>query len=227
MPEDRLYLKQIEIGPMQNFAYLVGDREKHECVVIDAAWDIDAICNIAEADDMKITAGLVTHFHPDHMGGSMMGMEIDGAAELIAKKSIKIHLHKSEVPYAHKVAELSDSDMVATEGGDTCMAGDIEIKFLHTPGHTPGSQCFLVDGHLVSGDTLFIGACGRVDLPGSNPEDLYRSLQDTLKKLPEPTILFPGHNYSPQTTSTIGQEVRTNPYMRFGKLQDFLSAMGH
>ncbi|MFP6664980.1 MAG: MBL fold metallo-hydrolase [Deltaproteobacteria bacterium] len=225
--EPRLYLKQIEIGPMQNFAYLIGDSETHECVVVDAAWDIDAIAGIAAADDMKITAGLVTHFHPDHMGGSMMGMEITGAAELIASQSVKIHLHKSEVPYAHQVAQLSDSDLVATEGGDKLQVGDIEITFLHTPGHTPGSQCFLVDGHIVSGDTLFIGACGRVDLPGSNPEDLYRSLNDTLKKLPEPTILFPGHNYAHKKTSTIGEEVRTNPYMRFGKLGDFLSAMGH
>lgn len=223
----RLYLKQIEIGPMQNFAYLIGDREKHECVVVDAAWDIDGLVRVAEEDDMKITAGLVTHFHPDHMGGSMMGMDITGAAELAEKQSVKIHLHKSEVPYANRVAELSPSDLVATEGGDRLTVGDIEVTFLHTPGHTPGSQCFLVDGHLVSGDTLFIGACGRVDLPGSSPEDLYRSLNDTLKKLPEPTVLFPGHNYAHKTTSTIGEQIQTNPYMRFAKLQDFLSAMGH
>src|SRR5262245_44293303 len=81
--DPRLYLRQIEIGPMQNFAYLVGDREKREAVVIDAAWDVDALIDIAAQDDMKITAGLVTHFHPDHLGGSMMGMQITGAAELI------------------------------------------------------------------------------------------------------------------------------------------------
>ena len=223
----RLYLKQIEIGPMQNFAYLIGDTETHECVVVDAAWDIEGLVRIAAEDDMKITAGLVTHFHPDHMGGSMMGMDIQGAAELIGSQSVKIHLHKSEVPYAHQVAELSDSDMVATEAGDKLKVGEVEITFLHTPGHTPGSQCFLVDGHVVSGDTLFIGACGRVDLPGSSPEDLYRSLNDTLRKLPEPTILFPGHNYSHKKTSTIGDELQTNPYMRFGKLSEFLSAMGY
>lgn len=225
--ESRLYLKQIEVGPMQNYAYLVGDRETHEAVIIDAAWDIDGLIDIAEKDDMKITAGLVTHFHPDHLGGSMMGMDIIGAAELVGKRPMKIYLHKSEGGYAQKVSGLSTSDMVLTEGGDDFMVGEIPIKFLHTPGHTPGSQCFLVDGKLVSGDTLFIGSCGRVDLPGSSPEDLWRSLTNVLKVLPDETILYPGHNYSEQTTSTIGNETQSNPYMRFGKLQDFLNVMGY
>ena len=165
--------------------------------------------------------------NPDHLGGSMMGMDITGAAELIARIPVKIHMHKSEGSYAQKVSGLSSSDIVLTEGGDDFNVGDIQIKFLHTPGHTPGSQCFLVDGNLVSGDTLFIGSCGRVDLPGSSPEDLWRSLTGTLKVLPEATILYPGHNYSDQMTSTIGDESRKNPYMRFGKLQDFLSMMGY
>lgn len=225
--ESRLYLNQIEVGPMQNYAYLVGDRETREAVIIDAAWDIEGLVGIAEKDDMKITAGLVTHFHPDHLGGSMMGMDIIGAAELVGKLPIKIYLHKSEGSYAQKVSGLSASDMVLTEGGDDITVGEIPIKFLHTPGHTPGSQCFLVGGHLVSGDTLFIGSCGRVDLPGSSPEDLWRSLTNVLKVLPEETILFPGHNYSDRTQSTIGDEARSNPYMRFGKLEDFLNVMGY
>jgi glyoxylase-like metal-dependent hydrolase (beta-lactamase superfamily II) len=226
-PNPRLYLRQIEIGPMQNYAYLVGDRETREAVVIDAAWDVDALIEQAERDDMKITAGLVTHFHPDHLGGAMMGMQISGAAELIAKLPVKIHLHKTEAPFAHRVAGLSNSDLVLTEGGDEIEVGELKIKFLHTPGHTPGSQCFLIGGNLISGDTLFIGSCGRVDLPGSNPEELYRSLNQTLKALPEETVLFPGHNYSSDRTSTIGRERKTNPYMRFERLEDFLSVMGY
>jgi len=223
----RLYLKQIEVGPMQNFAYLVGDREKREAAIIDAAWDIDALIDVAERDGMKITAGLVTHFHPDHLGGSMMGMQITGAAELVGRLPVRIYLHKSEAPFAHRVSGLSDSDLVLTEGGDEVAIGDLKVKFLHTPGHTPGSQCFLVDGNLVSGDTLFIGSCGRVDLPGSNPEDLWRSLNQTLKVLPEDTVLFPGHNYSDRVTSTIGDERRHNPYMRFERLDEFLRIMGY
>lgn len=223
----RLYLRQIEVGPMQNFVYLIGDREKRQAVVVDAAWDVDGILRVAEGEGFEITAGLVTHFHPDHLGGSMMGMEIAGAADLVARRSVKIHLHKAEAPYASRIAGLSASDLIPTEAGDTLRVGDLEIRFLHTPGHTPGSQCFLVDGRLVSGDTLFIGACGRVDLPGSSPEDLYRSLNDVLKRLPEETVLYPGHNYASRTTSTIGDEARTNPYMRFGRIEDFLRALGY
>jgi glyoxylase-like metal-dependent hydrolase (beta-lactamase superfamily II) len=225
--EPRLYLRQLEVGPMQNFVYLIGDREKREAVVVDAAWDIDAIVDEAARDDMKIVAGLVTHFHPDHLGGAMMGMEIQGAAELLAKLPVKIHLHKSEAPFANRIAGLSDSDMVLTEAGDDLRVGDLTVKFLHTPGHTPGSQCFLVDGKLVSGDTLFIGSCGRVDLPGSSPEQLFHSLNGTLKALPPDTVLYPGHNYSDRTTSTIGDEKQRNPYMRFDRLEDFLSIMGY
>lgn len=223
----RLYLRQLEVGPMQNFVYLIGDREKREAVVVDAAWDIEEILRVLARDEMKLVAGLVTHFHPDHLGGAMMGMQIAGAAELVAKAPVKIHLHKSEGDYAKRISGLSDSDLVLTEGGDTIRAGDLEIRFLHTPGHTPGSQCFLVDGNLVSGDTLFIGSCGRVDLPGSSPEDLYRSLNETLKRLPPATVLYPGHNYASRRHSTIADESRTNPYLRFNRLDEFLRALGY
>jgi glyoxylase-like metal-dependent hydrolase (beta-lactamase superfamily II) len=223
----RLYLRQLEVGPMQNFVYLIGDRDTHEAVVVDAAWDVDAIIEQAARDDMRIVGGLVTHFHPDHLGGAMMGMQIQGAAELVGKLPVKVYLHKSEGPFANRIAGLSDSDMVLTEGGDEVAVGELKVKFLHTPGHTPGSQCFLVDGNLVSGDTLFIGSCGRVDLPGSSPEQLFHSLNHTLKALPADTVLYPGHNYAERTSSTIGDEKRRNPYMRFERLQDFLSIMGY
>jgi glyoxylase-like metal-dependent hydrolase (beta-lactamase superfamily II) len=223
-----LYFKQLPLGPMQNFAYLIGDPLTHKAAVVDAAWDIDRILEVAAQDDMQITAALVTHFHPDHLGGKLMGHNIQGAADLLARNlDLKVYLHKSEADFANQIAGLSTSDMVSVESGDDLAVGNVTIKFIHTPGHTPGSQCFLVDGHLVSGDTLFIGSCGRVDLPGSDPAQLYDSLVNKLKRLPDDTVLYPGHDYSDRPTSTIGDEKRRNPYMRFERLEDFLNMMGY
>ena len=121
---------------------------------------------------------------------------------------------------------MSDSDLVKVDAGDTVKVGELEVKFLHTPGHTPGSQCFLVEGNLISGDTLFVGSCGRVDLPGSDPAAMYHSLNHTLKNLDDATVVFPGHAYSSESKTTIADQKRHNMYMRFPTLDDFLDAMG-
>ena len=221
-----IYFKQLEIGPMQNYVYLLGDPTTHEAAVVDAAWDVDMIVRTAEEDGYRVTKDLVTHFHPDHLGGDLMGHSIRGAAELIAKAPAKVYIHKAELPFVQRLTGLSPSDIVSVEGGDEVAIGNLKVKFVHTPGHTPGSQCFLVGNALVSGDTLFIGSCGRVDLPGSNPEDMYRSLTQVLGALPDETLLYPGHNYADRPRSTLGDEKRTNMMMRFRTLGDFLSVMG-
>jgi hydroxyacylglutathione hydrolase len=220
-----IYFKQLELGPMQNYVYLVGDPTTREAAVVDAAWDIDTVLQTAEADGYRITHDLVTHFHPDHLGGAFMGHSVIGAAELVGRVPAKVVVHKAELPFVHRITGLSDSDVIAVEGGDDVMIGNLKVKLLHTPGHTPGSQCFLVGNAVVSGDTLFIGSCGRVDLPGSSPEDMYRSLHDVLAALPDETVLFPGHNYADRPTSTIGDEKRTNMMLRFQNLKDFLGVM--
>jgi glyoxylase-like metal-dependent hydrolase (beta-lactamase superfamily II) len=220
------YFKQLEVGPMQNYVYLLGDPTTREAAVVDAAWDVDAIVDLAERDGYRITTDLVTHFHPDHLGGGLMGHQIAGAAELVARVPAKIVIHKAELPYVKRLTGLSASDLVPVEGGTDVAVGNLRVKILHTPGHTPGSQCFLVDDALVSGDTLFIGSCGRVDLPGSNPEDMYHSLTKVLGALPDSTVLFPGHNYADRPRSTIGDEKRRNVMMRFPTLDGFLRTMG-
>src|SRR4029077_10406760 len=139
----------------------------------------------------------------------------------------KVHLHKHEADGAKQIAGLSDSDIEKMDSGDTLKLGELTITFLHTPGHTPGSQCFLVEGNLVSGDTLFVNSCGRVDLPGSDPEAMYYSLNQTLRSLPDTTVVYPGHAYSSESSTTIGAQKRTNMYMRFPSLEDFLDAMGY
>ena len=219
-----LYFKQIEIGPMHNYVYLIGSTETHKAAVVDAAWDIDEILRIAAQDEMKITHALVTHTHPDHVGGGFAGMEIAGATELLDKCKAKVVVHKAEAEF---IKGLSSSDMIKTDNGDKVDVGGLEIKLLHTPGHTPGSQCFLVDDRVVSGDTLFIDACGRVDFPGGNPEQMYYSLTQKLVALPDNMILFPGHNYAPLKHATMGEQKKTNPYLKFSSLKQFLAAMGY
>jgi hydroxyacylglutathione hydrolase len=226
MATDRLTLRQAQIGPMANFVYFIGDTETHQAAVVDPAWDVDAILGFASKEGYEIDKILITHYHPDHLGGSMMGQNIQGAADMLGRIKAKVYVNKAEAEGTKRVAGLSDSDIVMVEAGDVFKVGEIPVKFLHTPGHTPGSQCFLVDGNLISGDTLFVNSCGRVDLPGSDPEAMYHSLNHTLKNLDDATVVYPGHAYSSESRTTIADQKRHNMYMRFPTLDDFLDAMG-
>lgn len=227
MASERLYLRQAQIGPMANFVYLIGDSATHKAAVVDPAWDVDAILDFARKEGYEIDKILITHYHPDHLGGSMMGHSVQGAAEMLERIKVKVYVNKAEAEGTRRVAGLSESDLVTVEAGDVFKVGEIPVKFLHTPGHTPGSQCFLVEGNLISGDTLFVNSCGRVDLPGSDPEAMYYSLNHTLKNLDDATVVYPGHAYSSEASTTIGNQKRHNMYMRFPTLDDFLDAMGY
>ncbi len=226
-----LYFRQIQVGQMANFAYLVGSRALGEAVLVDPAWNVDTLLDTAEDDDMRVTGALVTHYHQDHVGGEIFGMSIEGLDRLLSRAPVPIHVNELEADGLRKVTGVSEGDLVRRAGGDALELGGIRIRFLHTPGHTPGSQCFLVEeagraGTLVSGDTLFLNSCGRVDLPGSNVEDMYRSLHEVLKQLPDETALYPGHLYAPEPHSTLGEQKRTNPYLRVASLEQFLLFMG-
>ena len=225
MAELALYFKQIEIGPMQNFTYLIGDPVSREALVVDAAWDIPTLIRIAGQDGFTITKALVTHYHQDHLGGDFGGYHIQGAAELLEQVKAKVYIHKAEAGFLGRLAGLSASDLIKVDSGDTTTVGAATVTFIHTPGHTPGSQCFLVENRLVAGDTLFINSCGRVDLPGSSPEDMYYSLTQKLAKLPDDTILYPGHNYAEKPFATLAEQKRHNMFLRFQSLQDFLAVM--
>jgi glyoxylase-like metal-dependent hydrolase (beta-lactamase superfamily II) len=222
---DTLYLKQLECGPMQNYVYLIGDPATRQAAVVDPAWEVDRIVQTAQDDGYTISKILITHTHQDHTGGHLFGHDIPGVVELLEQVDVPVYVHKTET---HILTNIPESSKVGTESQQVVdLGGDVEITLIHTPGHTPGSQCFLVQNRLVSGDTLFIGACGRVDLPTSSPEEMYDSLTNKLMRLADDTVLYPGHNYAHKPTSTIGEQRQTNPYMRFASLRDFLQAMGY
>jgi glyoxylase-like metal-dependent hydrolase (beta-lactamase superfamily II) len=211
---------------MVNFVYLIGDREKGEAVVVDPAYDIRGILDVLEADGMRLTGALVTHYHPDHVGGDMMGYQIAGVRELLMMKPVPIHVQADESPWVQRVTEASTTDLVEHTSGDTVMVGDLPIELIHTPGHTPGSQCFLVDNRLVAGDTLFLEGCGRTDLPGGDPAALYESLTQRLAKVPDDATLFPGHLYSAEPSASMGDTRRLNFVFRPRNEREWLQMFG-
>jgi glyoxylase-like metal-dependent hydrolase (beta-lactamase superfamily II) len=226
-----LYFHQIPVGQMANLSYLVGSRSTGEALLVDPAWSVDALLDQAEVDGVKVVGALVTHYHQDHVGGSVFGMEIEGLPRLLARQPVPIHVNEREADGLIAVTGVSESDLVRRASGDVIELGELRVRLLHTPGHTPGSQCFLLEeanrpSALVSGDTLFLGSCGRVDLPGANPEDMYRSLNQILRALPDETLLYPGHLYSPESVGTMGEQKRVNPFLRVANLEQFLMFIG-
>jgi glyoxylase-like metal-dependent hydrolase (beta-lactamase superfamily II) len=220
--DDRLYFRQLLAGrdfatsdrlarQMVNFVYLIGDRATGEALVVDPAYDIRGLLDVAAADGMRVTGALATHYHPDHVGGDMMGYRISGVRELLTLQPVPIHVQRDEAPWVQRVTGAGESDLVLHDSGDVVTVGDLRVELIHTPGHTPGSQCFFVDGrYLVSGDTLFLEGCGRTDLPGGDPAQLYESLTKKLAKVPDHAVLFPGHLYSAEPSATMGETRRMN-----------------
>ena len=221
MADDRLYFRQLLSGrdfatadpvarQMVNFVYLIGDRETGEAVVIDPAYGIKDLLGVLDEDGMTLVGALATHYHPDHIGGEMAGYAIAGVSELLRLRPVPIHVQADEAEWVKRVTGADDSDLVTHASGDIVQAGEIPIELIHTPGHTPGSQCFLVDDRLVAGDTLFLEGCGRTDLPGGDPRALYESLTQKLAKVPDDATLFPGHLYSAEPSQSMGDTRQLN-----------------
>jgi glyoxylase-like metal-dependent hydrolase (beta-lactamase superfamily II) len=233
---DRLYFRQLLSGQdfaksdaiaaqMRNFAYLIGDRETGDTVVVDPAYAANDLVDILESDGMKLSGVLVTHHHPDHVGGSMMGFELNGLAELLERQSVPVHVNSHEAEWVSRITGIARSDLTAHEHGDKVNVGDVEIELLHTPGHTPGSQCFLLDGRLVAGDTLFLEGCGRTDFPGGDVDEMFRSLQQLAQLSGDPTV-YPGHWYSTEPSASLSDVRRTNYVYRASNLDQWRMLMG-
>jgi len=217
---DRLYFRQLLAGrdiaasdpiarQMVNFVYLIGDRETGEAIAIDPAYDIKGLLAVLDADGMRLTGALATHYHPDHVGGSMGGYTISGVRELLALHPVPIHVQRDEAPWVLRVTEASESDLVQHDSGDTVTVGDIPIELIHTPGHT-----------------LFLQGCGRTDLPGGDPAALYESITQKLAKVPDTATLYPGHLYSPEPSASMAETRATNYVYRPSSLEQWLAMFG-
>ena len=219
---ERFYFRQLLSGldfalddpiaeQMVNFVYGFGDHETGEAVLVDPAYRPTELIDLVEADGMRVSGVFATHYHADHVGGSLGGRtQVDGIVELLEHVDVPIHVQTDEVEWVTKRTGVGADSLVAHDGGDVVSVGEFDVALIHTPGHTPGSQCLLVNGRLISGDTLFLDGCGRTDLPGSDPEEMYRTLSQRLSDVSDDTVLFPGHLYSPDPSAPMGDVRRHN-----------------
>lgn len=211
---------------MVNFAYAIGDRERGEVLLVDPAYGVGELVDLVEADGLRVAGVLVTHWHPDHCGGDLMGYPVQGLRELLDRTSVPIHAQRDEAEWIERTVGIGRDDLTLHDSGDVVGVGDIDVTLIHTPGHTPGSQCFLVDGKLVSGDTLFLDGCGRTDLPGADPDEMYFSLTQRLATIPDDTVLYPGHLYSPEPSAPLGDVRSRNYVFRLPTLEQWRSMFG-
>ncbi|MDA8356152.1 MAG: MBL fold metallo-hydrolase [Actinomycetota bacterium] len=233
----RLYFRQLLSGrdfarddpvarQMVNFVYAVGDRASGQALLVDPAYAVDDLLAVLEDDGMACVGVLATHYHPDHVGGEMAGWSIEGLAKLLDRVDVPVHVQRDEVPWVVRATGVTADHLSPHDSGEVVTAGDVGVELIHTPGHTPGSQCFLVDGCLISGDTLFLEGCGRTDLPGSDPAAMYESLTTRLARVPDDAVVFPGHQYSEAPSAPMGETRRVNYVFRPQNAQQWLAAFG-
>ena len=198
---------QIAVGQMANFTYIVADEENGEAAVIDPSWDLDKIFQTLKKNNWRAKYIINTHTHFDHVIGNKQVAELTGAKVV-----------------QHKNSQLEKD--IAVSDGDTIEIGHIRLRVLYTPGHSKDSICLILDDQFIlTGDTLFVGNCGRVDLPGSDAKEMYDSLFNRLAKLDENLVVYPGHNYGPTSMSTIGHEKKTNYVLQPRSKQEFFQLM--
>lgn len=211
-----MFFKQVKVGPMQNFSYIIGDENKKECAIVDAGWDVDKLIEIAKKEDLQIKKIILTHSHYDHV------QKVD---ELASKTNAMVYFHELEYIQLKNTIKNPSIKIHKLKNNDEIKVGKIKIKIIHMPGHTPGAICLFVGNKLITGDTLFVNAIGRTDLAGGDAIKLFESLQK-LKKLDDNVEVYPGHDYGDVPFSTIGGEKKTNPYFMCESKEQFLNLLG-
>ena len=211
-----MLLNQVRVGPMQNFSYIIGDEKSKEAAVVDAGWEAGELISIAGNEKLKIKKIILTHSHYDHA---------QKADELASKTNADIYFHENDSNEIRRVIKNPDIAIHKLKNNDEIKVGNIKIKVIHTPGHTPGGICLLAGNKLLTGDTLFVNAIGRVDLPGGDAVKLFESLQ-RLKKLSDDVEIYPGHDYGDVPFSTMKGEKKTNPYLMCNTKEQFLNLLG-
>ncbi len=210
MTTDGYTIHALELGPMENFVYLIHDRSTDTAAIVDPAWDVEEMLSLAKGKGIRITDILLTHSHHDH---------VNGIEYVLEQTDAQVHLLKAEARFWGKNLVKP----ALHHGGDSIVVGDTEIQVLHTPGHTPGSACFHLGNDLIAGDTLFVFGCGRCDLNGGDPEEMFNTLKRIRSEMPGDTVLHPGHNYSPDhPTATMDSQCKGNPFLHFDDPDDFI-----
>jgi len=236
-PDAPLYFRQLLSGrdfarddpvarQMVNFVYAIGDPSTGEAVLIDPTYRVSELLDALAADGMQLVGVLATHYHADHVGGTLAEWPIEGLAALLEQVQVPVHVQRAELPWVVRSAGVGEDDLVGHESGDSIRVGAVAIELVHTPGHTPGSQCFLVRGRLVSGDTLFLEGCGRTDLPGGDPLAMYESLTTRIARIPDDTVVFPGHAYDQDPSAQMGETRRRNAVFRPRSAEEWLAVFG-
>lgn len=199
---------------MNNFIYLIEDTASKRAAIVDPAWDVPKLFDLAEKQGVTITDILLTHSHHDH---------INGVGKVLEKFDAELHL-------SHAESEFWGADLVKPTlhyGGDTIQLGETVIEILHTPGHTPGSICYRIDDQLITGDTMFVFGCGRCDLNGGDPEVMFNTLRHLKENLSGSTVIHPGHNYAVTPTATMEEQIKGNPFMHFDSRDNFVEFRMH
>lgn len=207
-----MHIERLQLGPMANFVYLLHADQAPGLVVVDPAWQPEALLARAEQLQLPITDIVLTHHHADHR---------NGVEALLAQGDVRVHVQASERAWLDSLGW--HGHVTWHHSGDVLQVGRDTLTLVHTPGHTPGSQCILAGDAILTGDTLFIDGCGRCDLPGGDPQVLFHSLHRTLGAVPAQTRVLPGHDYAPQPEATLDEQRVQNPYLRLHNMADFVA----